>query len=142
MRPLEFYRLGLRLAESADTEVKRRTAVSRMCYGLHHEACCRYFRENPDDPPLARNGRHTALIQRFRDKPRSIERDIASMLDHIRQMRNVCDYELDSRIQFRQLTIDSEQLVGMALIVANDLLGALEDFSPGEALDGCDCSTT
>ncbi len=34
MRPLEFYRLGQRLAESASTEVERRTVVSRLYYGL------------------------------------------------------------------------------------------------------------
>ena len=141
MRPLEFYRFGLRLAGSASTEVERRTVVNRLYYGLHHEAYGRYFRENPNDPPLPPNGRHTALIQRFRGKPGSVERDIARMLDHVRQMRNVCDYELGHPIQLGQRTLASAELMGFALIVADSLLAALEDFSPGEAPDGCDCPT-
>ena len=141
MRPLEFYRLGQRLAESANTEVERRTVVSRLYYGLHHEACCRYFREYPYDAPLPRNGRHTALIHRYGGKPGTGERDIARELNNIRRMRNTSDYELGHPVRFGQRTLGSAELMHFALIVADSLLAALEDFSPGEAPDGCDCPT-
>ncbi len=39
MRSLDFYYLGRRLAESAITEAEYRTAIGRLYYGLHHEAC-------------------------------------------------------------------------------------------------------
>ena len=38
MRPLEIYRLGLRLAGSATSEAERRNVIGRLYYGLHHEA--------------------------------------------------------------------------------------------------------
>ncbi len=141
MRPLEFYRLGLRLAEFASSEAERRTAVSRLYYGLHHEICCRYFREYPEDAPLPRNGRHIALVHRLGGKPGTGERDIALKLNSMRQMRNAADYELKRTVQIDQRTLNIDQLVVFALIVANDLLATLEDFSPGEAADGCDCPT-
>ena len=43
MRPLDFYRLGVALAYSADSETLQRTVINRLYYGLHHEACCRFF---------------------------------------------------------------------------------------------------
>ncbi len=141
MRPLAFYRFGLQLADSASTEVEHRTAVNRLYYGLHHEACCRYFREYPNDRPLPRNGRHSALAQRYRAKAGRLEKYIARRLDNIRRMRNASDYTLGNSIRLGQRTLESAELMGFALIVADDLLGALEDFSPGEAPDGCDCPT-
>ena len=141
MRPLDFYHLGLRLADSADTESEWRTVVGRLYYGLHHEACCRYFRENPNDPPLPRNGRHSALIERFGGEPGTVDNDVARTLRLMLRMRNVCDYELGNAIRLDQRTLTAEQLARLALIVAGGLLTALESFSPGEAPDGCDCPT-
>ena len=43
MRPLDFYDLGVQLAASARTEAEYRATIGRLYYGLHHEACCRYF---------------------------------------------------------------------------------------------------
>ena len=141
MKPLEFYRLGNRLAASADTDARWRTVVGRLYYGLHHEACCRYFRENPNDPPLPRHARHTELIKRFERKPRAVERDISQMLRRILNMRNVADYELRDTVQVNWMPLGAEELMHLALNVADDLLAALEDFSPGEAADGCNCPT-
>ena len=47
MKPLDFYQLGVRLANSGRTEAEHRAAIGRLYYGLHHEACCRYFRWLP-----------------------------------------------------------------------------------------------
>ena len=67
--------------------------------------------------------------------------DIALKLNNIRRMRNAADYELGQTVQINQRTLNTYQLMNFALIVAEGLLGALEDFSPGEATDGCDCPT-
>ena len=37
VKPLEFYRLGISLSETATSEPLQRTVVSRLYYGLHHE---------------------------------------------------------------------------------------------------------
>ena len=37
MRPLDFHRLGLRLAQDAVTEAQQRIAVTCLYYGLHHK---------------------------------------------------------------------------------------------------------
>ena len=66
MRPLDFYDLGVRLAASARTEAEYRATIGRPYYGLHHEACCRYFREFRNALPLTRGSRHVQLIQRYR----------------------------------------------------------------------------
>ena len=142
MRPLDFYDLGLRLAASADTDAEWRTVVGRLYYGLHHEACCRYFREYPGERPMPRRRRHAALIRRFDDSQMDAAKDIASTLRLIRHMREICDYELRGPIFFHQWPLSPEQLAQLALSVARDLLAALETFSPGEAPDGCDCPTS
>lgn len=140
MKPIDFYRFGLAIASSADEESEHRTAVGRLYYGLHHEACCRYFRENPDGTPLGRGSRHVELVRRF-DTNDAVSNKVGVLLKELSQMRNIADYELGVLIQYRQWRIGSCELLGMALIVARDLLDALETYSPGEAPDGCDCPT-
>ena len=56
-------------------------------------------------------------------------------------MRNLADYELSPAIQYAEEEVDASQLMNLALAAAEDLLDALEAFSPGEAPDGCDCPT-
>ena len=63
------------------------------------------------------------------------------MLRSILNMRNVADYELQETVQFNRMSLGAKELVHLAQFVASDLLTALEDFSPGEASDGCDCPT-
>ena len=140
MRPLDFYRLGLALASSASEESERRTAIGRLYYGLHHEACCRYFRRNPHAPPLGRGSRHTELILRF-DARDDVSNEIHRLLKDLFEMRKVADYELDSLIHYNDREFDSRVLMTIALIAAQELLAALERYSPGEAPDGCDCPT-
>ena len=66
MRPLDIYDHRRSAGRNRQTsEVEKRAAVNRLYYGLHHEACSRYFRKNPDAPPLMRNRRHAALSELF-----------------------------------------------------------------------------
>ena len=139
MRPLDFYRLGVRLANLATTEAEQRNAIGRLYYGLHHEACCRYFRENPAAPPLRRGARHKQLTDRYDALPFSPPRRIRRLLKQLSGMRNVCDYELAAPIRYRHRERSAAEMMRMATTVAEGLLIALEDFSPGEAEDGCRC---
>ena len=54
-------------------------------------------------------------------------------------MRNISDYELGSPIRYQKTDRSAAQLMRTAVVVAQGLLTALEDFSPGEAEDGCYC---
>ena len=141
MKPLDFYRLGLRLSTTATTEAEQRTVVSRLYYGLHHEACCRFFRENPDALPLPQGSRHYRMRERYGGQRTQAEQEVARLLAQIFAMRNMADYELRGTIQYQAREFESSQLMSLALIIAEDLLNALESFSPGEAPDGCDCPT-
>lgn len=139
MRPLDYYQLGRQLADSASTEAEQRSAVGRLYYSLHHEACCRYFRENPDAPPLGRGSRHAQLIGRFGAFRTGETRRIGRLLRQLSRMRNLSDYELVSPLRYQNRECSAVELMGMAVSVAEGLLGALEDFSSGEAGDGCHC---
>lgn len=141
MRPLDFYRLGVRIAETATTEAEYRNAVGRMYYGLHHEACCRYFRENPGGAPLGRRSRHLQLSARFSTLGTEASRAIAYMLRQLSAMRNISDYELGSSIMYNNSQVGASQFMTMASIVARELYQALEEYSPGDAPDGCECRT-
>lgn len=133
MRPLDIYDLGIRLAEQATTEAEQRAAVSRLYYGLHHEACCRYFRENPDAPPLPRNRRHTALPGLFHASLRQGHRDIAHGLDRLAEMRGECDYRMVEPLLHQGMPITIDDLLAEALATAAALLADLDAYSPGEA---------
>ena len=141
MRPLDFYRLEARIAETATTEAEYRNAVGRMYYGLHHEACCRYFRENPGAAPLGRGSRHLRLIERFSIPSDGTSDKIAVLLGQLSMMRNISDYELGSSVRYNNFLLTPGQLMRLALMVAQDLLVTLDDYSPGEAPEGCECRT-
>ena len=139
MRPLDFYRLGVRLANSATTEAATRNAVGRLYYGLHHEACCRYFRENPAARPLRRGHRHKQLTDHYGSLHSSPPRRIRRLLKQLSSMRNITDYELTPPIRYHKKVRTASELMRMAVTVAEELLTALEDYSPGESEDGCHC---
>ena len=139
MRPLDFYQLGVKLANSGGTEAEHRAAIGRLYYGLHHEACCRYFRENPGAQPLGRGSRHAQLIERYGTLHGSPTQRVQRLLRQLSRMRNLSDYELASPIRYQNRNRSAVQLMRMAALVAEALLAALEDFSPGEAEDGCSC---
>ena len=139
MRPLDFYRAGVALAAAASTESLRRTAVGRLYYGLHHEACCRYFRENPGARPLDRNRRHVQLADRYKNSPEYVAKDIGEHLSDMIRLRSEADYELVPPLRFRNRSIDSRELMDFALDISQQLLAALERYSPGAAPDGCRC---
>ena len=139
MRPLELYQLGLGLASIANTEAEFRNAIGRVYYGLHHEACRRYFRQQPAAPPLDRGSRHNLLIERFHDPTDVTINDISNLLRQLSMMRNLADYELRNSILFNRRSLDSNQLMRFALLVADELLQALETYSPGEASEYSEC---
>ena len=139
MRPLDFYHAGVALADVATTESLRRTAVGRLYYGLHHEACCRYFRENPGAPPLDRNRRHAQLADRYRNSPEPAAQQIGRRLNDMARLRREADYELVPPLRFKNRSIDSHELLDFALDISQRLLAALERYSPGAAPDGCRC---
>ncbi len=141
MRPLEFYRLGAATAPAAQSEAEQRTVVGRLYYGLHHEACCRFFRENPNSVPLNRTRRHTDLKDRYNLPPDQSSKMVAILLNDLRFLRTQADYEL-IQIRYRSRTLTGQQLVNTATTLAAQLLRALENYSPGEADDGCDCLCT
>ena len=141
MRPLDFYRLGVALAESASVESLHRAVASRLYYGLHHEACCRYFRENPGARPLSVNGRHTQLRNRYMESGHDAGKAVGELLSNMMRLRIEADYQLAPPLRFGSETIDSAELMRLALDISQQLLAALDRYSPGAAPDGCRCPT-
>lgn len=139
MRPIEFYWLGISLSQDAEAEAVQRTAVGRLYYGLHHEACCRYFRTNPQGQPLNRNRRHVDLRERYNgdDNPKS--KEVGTLLNDLLTLRSEADYQLVLPLRFRNRSLDAKQVLDLAVETARQLLDALEEYSPGEAEDGCKC---
>lgn len=138
MRPIEFYNLAVALAPSAVTEPVQRTVVGRLYYGLHHEACCRYFRENAAGSPLERSSRHASLQRRFNQPTNPRAAKVANLLQQLRNLRTQVDYEL-GQMYISRRPVTAAQVLASAISVAEQLLDALEDYSPGEAPDGCIC---
>ncbi len=139
MRPLDFYRLGLSLAETANDEATQRTAVSRLYYGLHHEACCRYFRSNFDGRPLFAGRRHAELPRRYSNQEDERAREVGRLLRNLLALRRMADYDIASPFTPIDATIASQELLNTALGTARQLLNALDAYSPGEAEEGCRC---
>ena len=139
MKPLDIYRLGVRLTNVGKTEAERRAAIGRLYYGLHHEACCRYFRENPNALPLGRGSRHAQLIGRYSALHAFPARRIRRLLRQLSRMRNKSDYELASPMWYQKRNYSAVQLMRAAVVVSEGLLAELEVYSPGEAKDGCSC---
>ena len=141
MKPLDFYRFGTQMAETATAEVECRTTIGRMYYGLHHEACCRYFRENSAATPLGRGSRHSQLPTKFSTSGTNTSNRIARLLRQLSIMRNISDYELGNSVGYNNLQVSACQLMKMASIVALELHQTLDEHSPGEASDDCECPT-
>ena len=140
MKPIEFYDLGVNLAHGASTEAERRMVIGRIYYGLHHEACCRYFREKPGPPYLQKRGRHTELVDAFKGLKNNAEaQKVGTNLETLKMLREYADYELAGPFWFGGTGYNSASTMGFALGIGQKLLGALESYSPGEAPDGCIC---
>ena len=79
------------------------------------------------------------LVEAYR-KPKgsNVAIRVGSLLDQLRRLRNTADYDL-AGMTFDQLTIDDKQLLAEAVKKGELLLKALEQYSPGEAADGCQC---
>ena len=138
MKPIDFYNLAVSLASQVSTEAEHRTVVGRLYYGLHHEACCRYFRENPNSTPLPRFSRHTELHRRFNRAGDAGSQRVAQHLYRLKILRTIADYELGA-LSYRNRPLTSSQFMALALQSGQRLLQALEAYSPGEAEDGCNC---
>lgn len=139
MKPLDFYQLGIELAEAANTEAGHRTVVNRLYYGLHHEACCRFFRVNPSAAPLQRRSRHTSLRRMFNNPMDPVAANVARLIRSLEIFRAECDYRLSQNIVFGNSEYQPRQAMEVAVRTAQELLDALEQYSPGAAEDGCDC---
>lgn len=139
MRPLDFYYLGVQMATSAETEAEHRNVIGRLYYGLHHEACCRYFRNHPAASPLGRGSRHSLLNKRYGALNNRNARRVQSLLAQLSHLRNIADYNLVGPVRYQNRTRSAADLMSIAVSVAADLLDALEIFSPGPAADGCVC---
>ena len=142
MRPLDFHRLGLRLAQDAVTEAQQRIAVTCLYYGLHHEACCRFFRNNPFARPLNRNRRHRELRDRYYYSIEPHAGYVAELLGELSSLRAECHYQLTLPLRFRGASYQPDQMLELALDRSNRLLSALEIYSPGEAPNNCNCPQT
>ena len=142
MRPLDYYDIGMELANEPSSEIRQRTAVNRLYYGLHHEACCRFFRENPTADPLPRSRRHRELGDRFSKSHDPVSRNIASRLRELSQLRAECDYRLSAGLRYAGMTYQVREVVDLAVRISRDLLDALDRYSPGSASEGCDCPTS
>ncbi len=141
MRPLDFYELGLRLSRMASVDAEYRTVINRVYYGLHHETCCRYFRLLPTPQPLNSNQRHTELRNRLNDPGNPTSGEVSQLLGSLTRMRTEADYQLNPPLRYRSRSYSPEQLMAEAMQLGEDLLEALERYSPGEAPDGCHCPT-
>ena len=139
MKPMEFYRLAVAMAPSATSEQWQRTVVGRLYYGLHHEACCRYYRTNPGATPLERRSRHASLRTRFNQPSDKKSMKVANLLERLRHFRTQADYELGQMYDLNRRPVTSAQVLSLATQVAAQLLRALDAYSFGEAPDGCIC---
>ena len=141
MKPIDFYHFGVTEAPNASSEAQQRMVVGRVYYGLHHEACCRYFRENPTCDPMPRHRRHFELCSRFNSSTDSTSKRVGNLLNDLRGLRTQADYEL-GHLEYRGQILSATQLLNAALFVGTNLLQQLERYSPGEAHDGCNCPTS
>ncbi len=139
MRPLELYDLGMELAARADGESVQRSAVNRLYYGLLHEACCRYFRVNPSAAPIPRSRRHREVGDRFRSKGDETSLNIVRLLRILAGLRTECDYNLTRELMHGGRAYPPSDILTIAVDFAGEILAALEEYSPGEAEDGCNC---
>lgn len=139
MKPIEFYILGTSVATLAKSEAERRSAVGRIYYGLHHEACCRLFRASGGTSYLEPDGsRHAELIAKYRNAQNNVAQRVGNLLDQLRRLRSTADYDLSNMTYYGDAISDSD-LLTRSLRTGEHLLRALEQYSPGEADDGCRC---
>lgn len=140
MKPLEIYRLGVTEAPNASSEAQQRMLVGRVYYGLHHEACCRFFRDESASAPLTRTSRHIDLCTRYNALTDSRAKRVGQLLNDLRVLRSQADYEL-GQISYRGRTLTGASCLDTALRLGRELLRHLDSYFPGEASDGCNCPT-
>ena len=72
-----------------------------------------------------------------RDDGKAVGRLLSNMI----LLRIEADYQLAPPLRFRNRSIDSAELMRLALDTSQQLLAALDRYSPGAAPDGCRCPT-
>ena len=140
MKPIEFYNWAVVMSANQLPESGQRTIVGRLYYGLHHEACCRYFRENPKSNHINMRNRHAELSVRFNAMTDGTAKTIGNLLRELKQLRAIADYEL-AHFPSTKRPRTAHGMVQSALAKSQQLLHALEMYSPGDAADGCQCRT-
>lgn len=141
MRPSLLYRLGMRLAVDAREEALQRTVINRVYYGLHHEMCCRYFRQFPLERPLGQRRRHTELTERLNDPTNPVSAELANLLHELLELRTEADYQLVPPMRFRRRSYHAEQMMELAMSRGERLWEKMEAQFPGEASEDCECKT-
>ena len=63
---------------------------------------------------------------------------VGNLLDQLRRLRTTADYDL-AGMTFNRVAINDNELLAVAVKTGELLLKALEQYSPGEAADGCQC---
>jgi len=139
MRPLDLYDFGVQMAASNASEAQQRNAINRIYYGLHHEACCRYFRTEQSARPLNRNKRHTDLRDRFNRPEHPAAGRIAQFLGSLMMLRSEADYQLNIPLRYRNRNYSPTEMMHESIFLGQDLKRALDVYSPGDATERCEC---
>lgn len=139
MKPSDLANLGFSLAGGAKDEATQRTAINRLYYGAHHEACCRLFRVRLAESPLGQHRRHTDLVERLRDPLEPKSGRVGDLLADLSRMRTEADYQLSPPLKFQRRSLTTSELLSKAVETTQQLWKAMEEYSPGEAKDGCIC---
>ena len=79
------------------------------------------------------------LIAKYRgSRGNPVAHRIGDLLDQLRRLRTTADYDLAS-MAFNRKPISGTDLLATAVKTGELLIRALEQYSPGEAEDGCQC---
>lgn len=138
MKPMEFYDWAVDAAATVSSEAGQRSVISRLYYGLHHEACCRFFTVNPDHQALPGQSRHTSLSSVYNQSSDPTCKAIGNLLRDLKTLRGIADYDLSNAF-YRGQVYPMQTLMGFALIYGQDLVEQLNLFCPRAAEEGCNC---
>ena len=141
VRPLQFYRLAwpwLRVLHQSRCKNRydaQSSAVFTTDFTTRRVAGT--SERTPRLSPLNRNRRHTDLRDRFNSDVDPISKTVGNLLHVLNGAPEEADYQLAPPLRFRNRSIDARQF--MDFEHSQQLLDALETYSPGEAEDGCNC---
>ena len=81
------------------------------------------------------------MAERFNQPSDAKSAKVALHLKRLIRFRGLADYEL-GQMYLDNNPVTAKWLMNEATEVAKRLLAALDDYSPGEAQDGCNCLVT